>query len=87
MKFGQLIECIVRNIFLKKLRTKCCGETSARPFSELKVLHSLFLLYGKLTAIETYLKLSCRPLAFTSYLAFLKNKKRSGTSLLPLFST
>ena len=25
------------------------------------------------------LKLSCRPLAFTSYKAFLKNKKRSGT--------
>ena len=33
------------------------------------------------------LKLRCRPLAFTSYKAFLKIKKRSGTSLLALFST
>ena len=27
------------------------------------------------------MKLSCRPLAFTSYKSFLKNKNRSGTSL------
>ena len=31
-------------------------------------------------------KLSCRPLIFISYKAFLKNKKRSGTSLLATFS-
>ena len=50
-----------------------------------KVLYSLFLLY----AIEGYqntLKLSCRPLVFTSYKAFLKNEKRSGTSLPASFS-
>ena len=34
MKFGQLIERNVRNIFLEKSYTKCCGETIARPFSE-----------------------------------------------------
>ena len=34
MKFGQLIECNMRNIFLEKSYTKCCGETSPRPFSE-----------------------------------------------------
>ena len=34
MKFGQLIECNMRNIFLEKLYTKCGGETSPRPFSE-----------------------------------------------------
>ena len=34
MKFGQLIECIMRNIFLKKSYTKCCGETSPRPIYE-----------------------------------------------------
>ena len=34
MKFGQLIECNMRNIFLEKSYTKCCGETSHRPFSE-----------------------------------------------------
>ena len=31
-------------------------------------------------------KLSCRPLAFTSYKAFLKNKKGSGTRLSASFS-
>ena len=31
------------------------------------------------------LKLSCRPPAFTSNKAFLKNKKRSGTSLPAIF--
>ena len=32
------------------------------------------------------MKLSCRPLAFTSYKAFLKIKKKSGTSLPISFS-
>ena len=34
MKFGQLIEYNIRNIFLEKSYTKCGGETSPRPFSE-----------------------------------------------------
>ena len=34
IKFGQLIECNMRNIFLEKSYTKCGGETSYRPFSE-----------------------------------------------------
>ena len=34
MKFGQLIECNIRNIFLEKPFTKCGGETIPRPFSE-----------------------------------------------------
>ena len=65
MKFGQLIECNMRNIFLEKSYTKFDGETSPRPFSEKlklsispdqlsKVLYSLFLLHSKLRAIETY---------------------------------
>ena len=65
MKFGQLIECNMRNIFLEKSYTKCGGETSPRPFSEKlklsisldqqsKVLYSLFFLYGNLRAIEIY---------------------------------
>ena len=65
MKFGQLIECNMRNIFLEKSYTKCGGETSPRPFSEKlklsisldqqsKVLYSLLLLYTKLRAIEIY---------------------------------
>ena len=65
MKFGLLIECNMRNIFLEKSYTKCGGETSPRHFSEKlklsisldqysKVLYSLFLLYTNLRAIETY---------------------------------
>ena len=34
MKFGQLIEYNIRNIFLEKSYTKCGGETSPRLFSE-----------------------------------------------------
>ena len=34
MKFGQLIECYMRNIFLEKPYTECGGETSSRLFSE-----------------------------------------------------
>ena len=34
MKFGQLIECNMRNIFLEKSFTKCGGETSPRAFYE-----------------------------------------------------
>ena len=33
MKFGQLIEYNMRNIFLEKSYTKCDGKTSPRPFS------------------------------------------------------
>ena len=42
MKFGQLRECNIRNIFLEKSYPKCGGETSPRPFSEnLKLIISL----------------------------------------------
>ena len=34
MKFGQLIECNMRNICLEKSYTKCGGEASPRSFSE-----------------------------------------------------
>ena len=34
MKFGQLVEYNVRNIFLEKSYTKWLGETSPRPFSK-----------------------------------------------------
>ena len=53
MKFGQLIECNLRNIFVEKSYRKGGGETCPRPFSEKlklrmsvdqysKVLYSLF---------------------------------------------
>ena len=34
MKFGQLRECNMRNIFLEKSYIKYDGETDPRPFSE-----------------------------------------------------
>ena len=34
MKFGQIIECNMGNIFLEKSYAKCGRETSSRPFSE-----------------------------------------------------
>ena len=63
MKFGQLIEYNMRNIFIEKSYTKFAGETIPRPLSkkskfstsldqECKVSYSLFLLYANLRAIE-----------------------------------
>ena len=60
MKFGQLIEYNMRNIFVEKSYTKCGGKTIPRPLPKLslsvdqysKVLNSLFLLYANLRAIE-----------------------------------
>ena len=65
MKFGQLIECNMRNIFLEKSYTKCGREIIPRPFfeklklsvslnQESKVSYNLFLLHCKLRAIEIY---------------------------------
>ena len=65
MKFGQLIEYNMINIFLEKLCGECDGEIGPRLFSQKlkfsisldqysKFLYSLFLLYGKLRAIEIF---------------------------------
>ena len=97
MKFGQLIEYNIRNIFLEN-DIQSVGRNYSRPFSKKsklsislnelsKVLYSLPLLYVKLRTIQNILKLSWRPLAFNSYNAFLKNKKWSGTSLPVSFFT
>ena len=61
MKFGQLIEYNLRNIFVETY-TKCNGETIPRPFlkkSKLsisldqysKVLYILFVLFGQLRIV------------------------------------
>ena len=51
MKFDQLIEYNMRNIFVEKSYTKCARETIPTPLSK-KVLNSLFLLYANLRAID-----------------------------------
>ena len=38
IKFGQLIEYNMGNIFVEKLYTKCGGETIPRPFSKKSIL-------------------------------------------------
>ena len=38
MKFSQLIEYNMENVFLKRLYTKCRGETSPRPFFKNSIL-------------------------------------------------
>ena len=64
MKFGQLTEYNMRNIFLEKSYTKSGRETIPRPFSRKskltksldqysKVLYILFLLFAKLSTIES----------------------------------
>ena len=72
IKFNQLqnvVEKLFPDPFLKSKLSMYLNQYS-------KVLYSLFLLYAKLGTIKIYWK-SCRPIAFTLYKAFLKNKKRS----------
>ena len=90
MKFGQLIEDNMRNIFVERSYTKSSGETIPRPFSkksklslslDFKILYSLFTLYAILRAIE----ISWNQVADHLFLSYKtlssKTKKRSGTSL------
>ena len=63
MKFSQLIEYNIRNIFIEKSYTKWGGETISRPLpkksklsipldQQCKVLNGLFLLRANLRAID-----------------------------------
>ena len=96
MKFSQLIEYNMRNIFLEKSYTKCGGDTITRPFyksSNLsmsldqwsKVLWAYLILF-QVEEYQNTLNLRFRPLAFTSCKAFLKNKKKFGISFSTSFS-
>ena len=49
MKFGQLMDYSIRNIFLEKSYTKFGVETIPRLFP---VLYTLFLFFAKLSTIE-----------------------------------
>ena len=81
MKFGQLLEYNVRYIFPEKSYAKCGGETIPKLFSKrsklsiyLDQLSYVFIQFVFIVCqIEEYrntLKLSRRPLAFTSYKVF-----------------
>ena len=97
IKFGQLIECNIKNIFLENWCAKWGKGASPRSFyknSKLSIslaqwsemFFSLFLLYNQVEIYHNMLKLGCWPLAFILYKVFLKNKRRSRTSLLASFS-
>ena len=69
MKFGQLIiEYNIRNIFIEKSYTKYGGGT----FPGLS--GSMVFIVWQVGGYRNILKLNCKPLAFTSYKAFLKIK-------------
>ena len=81
IKYGHLIEYNMRNFFLEKSYTKCDQDWTYLGINNLEFYTVCFILY-----IENILKLSCKPPAFTSNKALLKNEKRSGTSLPVSFS-
>ena len=74
------VEKLFPDPFLKKI------ELSIYLDQQSKVLYSLFLLHVSVEGYRNILTLSCRPLAFTSHKASLKNKMKCGTSLLASFS-
>ena len=95
MKFGQLTEYNMINVFLEKSFTKY-GGTIPRPFPEKsklnislvqqsKVLYNLNFIVCHVEGYRNILKLICRPLASTSSKAFLRNKKmlQNKTKLVP----
>ena len=91
MKFNQLIKYSMWNIFPGKTYAKCVGETSPKTFSKTlklsipldqqpEILHWSLFLYIQFKDYQKLLKLKRWLIAFTSDKAFLKSKKRSGTS-------
>ena len=90
-KFDKIIKCNMKNTFLEKLYAKWSGESSLKKFSkksklsisldqQIKVLYNLLLVFAQVECNQNILKLRCRPLAFTSFKAFSKIKKRFGTT-------
>ena len=73
MKFVQLIEYSIKNIFFEKSSIKCGGETSSRLlFGKLKLSVSLdqwskVFIVSQVEGYQNTLKLSCTPLTFTSF--------------------
>ena len=83
MKFGQLIEHNIRNIFVETSYRKCAGETIPRPLpkklklstdQQCKALNSLFLLYANLRAIEIQLNQAADHLLLPNLNLFKKTK-------------
>ena len=52
MKFDQLMECNMINIFVEKSYRKCAGETSLRPFSKKPNCASLWMISLKFYTVS-----------------------------------
>ena len=83
----------MKNIFMEQSNTECVGQTAPRPFfkksklrQESEILYSLFLWYIQVKEHQNILKLTYAISLLYLITAFLKNKKRSGTSLSASFS-
>ena len=96
MKFGQLIQHDMRNIFVDKSYTKCVGETIPRPLSrkskfsisldqEFKVLNSLLPLYANLRGIEIWSNQAANHLLLPNVKLFKKIKSSHELVFLPHF--
>ena len=59
MKFGQLIEHNMRNIFPQKSSTKCRSTVGESLNQQFEVSYSLFLLYVQVENYQNILKLKC----------------------------
>ena len=86
MKFGQILEYNMRNIFLEKSYTKFGREATPRTFSRKSklsiyldqysnVLYNFILIVCQVEDYRKRLKLCCWPFVINSYEAFLKNKE------------
>ena len=84
MKFSQVIEYNMINIYHEKTYIKYGDNTSPRPFSRKSKL-SVFpdqqsKSFIQFVFINFVFIVRCRPLALTSYKTFPKHKMRSGIS-------
>ena len=75
-----MVEKLVPGPFMKKSKLSISLEQQS------DMLQSLFLLYTQVELYQNILKLTCWPLVFPLYKAFLGNKKVFGTSLPASFS-
>ena len=90
IKFGQLIECKMRNIYFEKSYTKYGGETSPRAFyknrklsiyldQQSEMLYFFFIIWPK------YMKTKVLLTTYFHLIQSFYKKKKSGTSFSALF--
>ena len=94
IKFGRLIEYNIRNIFLEYLYTKCCEKKlfldsflkSQNLWISSRKFYIVCFKFMPSWGLSKYIRIKLRSASFSLYEGFLKNKKRSRTSLCSSFS-